>query len=114
MIRFFLARRASGSGLRGTDPGAIVHIPRQAPARRSESDFHQMVMRTVLACLLLAAAAACAAPADESADTLSQRERDSAIGASKLPGAPGVSAAMRAADSAAARNARLDSIARTP
>jgi hypothetical protein len=43
-----------------------------------------------------------------------QRERDSAIGASMLPGAGGVRGALRADDSAAARNARLDSIANPP
>ena len=43
-----------------------------------------------------------------------QRERDSAIGASTLPGAGGVRGALRADDSAAARNARLDSIANQP
>ena len=69
-------------------------------------------MRILLACLVLAAA--CAAPERDAADTLTQRERDSTIGASKLPGAPGVSAAIRAADSANARNARLDSIAAEP
>jgi hypothetical protein len=41
-----------------------------------------------------------------------QRERDSVLGASKLPGAHGVRGALRAADSAAARNARLDSVGR--
>ena len=41
-----------------------------------------------------------------------QRERDSVIGASKLPGAAGVRGALRAADSAAARNARADSVGR--
>jgi len=43
--------------------------------------------------------------------TMTQRERDSAIGSSKLPGAQGVRGALGAADSAAARNARLDSVA---
>lgn len=43
-------------------------------------------------------------------DTLTQRQRDSAIGASRLPGAQGVQKALGAADSAAARNARLDSL----
>lgn len=71
-----------------------------------------MLMRIPLACLMLAAA--CAAPEPDAADTMTQRERDSAIGASRLPGAPGVSAAIRAADSADARNARLDSIAAEP
>jgi hypothetical protein len=41
-----------------------------------------------------------------------QRQRDSALGASKLPGAQGVRGALREADSAAARNARLDSVDR--
>ncbi|MEO8088885.1 MAG: hypothetical protein ABI703_01155 [Gemmatimonadales bacterium] len=41
-----------------------------------------------------------------------QRERDSVLGASKLPGAAGVRGALRAADSAAARNARVDSVDR--
>jgi hypothetical protein len=40
----------------------------------------------------------------------SQRTRDSAIGASNAPGAAGVQGALRATDSAAARNARVDSI----
>lgn len=43
-------------------------------------------------------------------DTLTRRQRDSIIGESPLPGAQGVQGALRAADSAAARNERLDSI----
>ena len=43
-----------------------------------------------------------------------QRAIDSTIGASKLPGAKGVQGALRASDSAAARAARLDSIANAP
>lgn len=45
-----------------------------------------------------------------SADTLTRRQRDSVIGASRLPGAGGVRAAIRVADTAAARTGRLDSI----
>jgi hypothetical protein len=41
-----------------------------------------------------------------------ERQRDSVIGASQLPGAAGVRGALRAGDSAAARNARLDSLDR--
>jgi len=41
----------------------------------------------------------------------SQRERDSTIGASRLPGAHGVSGAIRVADSSTVRRAREDSIA---
>ena len=45
---------------------------------------------------------------------LTKRQADSAIGASGLPGARGITRAMDAADSAAARNARLDSVTREP
>lgn len=40
-----------------------------------------------------------------------ERERDSTIAQSRLPGAGGVKAALRVSDSAAARRARLDSVA---
>lgn len=70
----------------------------------------------VAALLLAVVAAACGrGPAPDSAaarDTLTRRERDSIIGASRLPGAAGVRQAIRAGDSAAARNARLDAIGR--
>ena len=46
------------------------------------------------------------------ADTLTQRQRDSVIGASRLPGAGGVRGALEASDSAAARQALLDSLNR--
>lgn len=66
----------------------------------------------------LAVAAACGSN-EEAADTTprtpaEQRAIDSTIGASKLPGAAGVQGALRASDSAAARAARLDSIANAP
>lgn len=44
-------------------------------------------------------------------DTLTQDQRDSILGESGIPGAAGVRSARGAADSAAARNARIDSIA---
>lgn len=47
-----------------------------------------------------------------SRDTLTQRQRDSIIGQSKLPGARGVKGALDVADKARARQARLDSIGR--
>jgi hypothetical protein len=46
------------------------------------------------------------------ADTLTQRQRDSVIGASRLPGAGGVRGALEASDSAAARRALVDSLNR--
>jgi hypothetical protein len=53
----------------------------------------------------------CSSSDSSSRATMTQRQRDSAIGASKLPGAGGVRGALGASDSAAARNARLDSVA---
>jgi hypothetical protein len=41
---------------------------------------------------------------------LTQRQHDSVIGASGLPGASGIRGAMRVVDSSKARNARLDSV----
>jgi hypothetical protein len=47
-------------------------------------------------------------------DSAEQRRHDSGLGASRLPGAGGVAGALKAADSAAARRLREDSIARSP
>ena len=62
----------------------------------------------LLAATLLALTA-CADTTDKGS-TVTQRQRDSAVAASKLPGAKGVEGAMRASDAAAARAAALDSI----
>lgn len=43
-----------------------------------------------------------------------ERERDSIIGQSALPGAQGVQGALNASDSTRARNAMLDSVAAEP
>jgi hypothetical protein len=47
-------------------------------------------------------------------DSAAQRARDSTLGASGLPGATGISGSLKAADSAAARRQREDSIATAP
>jgi hypothetical protein len=47
-------------------------------------------------------------------EAAAQRAVDSTIGASRLPGAQGVQGALKAADSAAARQRQLDSIAKAP
>jgi hypothetical protein len=41
---------------------------------------------------------------------MTQRQRDSAIGTFQIPGAGGVTRALRASDSLQARNNRLDSV----
>jgi hypothetical protein len=54
-------------------------------------------------------------PSDhDTSDTLTQREKDSIVAESRLPGASGVRGAMTGADSAAARAARLDSLSKSP
>ncbi len=62
-----------------------------------------------LACLVLAACSHAPRPA-ASADTLTTRQRDSVLGASRIPGAKGIQRAMRAADTVQAQTARTDSI----
>lgn len=69
-------------------------------------------MRTcaALLCLLLLACAKPAPSKTAAGDTLTRRQKDSILGASRLPGARGIRGALSAQDSAAARNARVDSI----
>jgi hypothetical protein len=73
--------------------------------------FREMNLRS---CALLTAvllmAVACSSPPADAKRPRTERERDSVIGASRLPGASGVRGALRASDSAAARNARIDSV----
>lgn len=57
--------------------------------------------------------AACSSGGDERPER-TERERDSVIGQSTLPGAQGVQGALEASDSARARNAMLDSVAAAP
>jgi hypothetical protein len=66
--------------------------------------------------LVVALGSGCRPGQDEAQDKhpRTERERDSVIGASRLPGATGVRRAMAEQDSAAARNGRLDSVANQP
>jgi hypothetical protein len=57
----------------------------------------------------LAVVGACGRPQSNVKQATTERERDSGIGASRLPGATGVRGTLRVSDSAAARNARIDS-----
>jgi hypothetical protein len=69
-----------------------------------------MRYRAIACCVLLVACAKPAPSKSTSADTLTRRQKDSILGASRLPGARGIRGALSAQDSAAARNARVDSI----
>jgi uncharacterized lipoprotein len=75
-----------------------------------------MIMaRTLGGSLLLLALAACSAQpetARNDRDTMTQRQKDSVLAQSQLPGARGVGNAMQVSDSAKARQAQLDSLTR--
>lgn len=72
-------------------------------------------MRQLLVGLALVLCLGCSSKQEQEAPkALTQRERDSAVGASRLPGASGVRGALRVADSAAARGALADSMAQVP
>lgn len=68
--------------------------------------------------LMLAALAVglvgCGTGESDSRRELTQREKDSILGASQIPGAKAVKRTLTSADSAAARQARLDSAEREP
>jgi hypothetical protein len=68
---------------------------------------HQRILGSIAVLLIVSA---CSGEKPATKKVMTERERDSAIGASRLPGAAGVRGALRAADSAEARNNRLDSI----
>lgn len=72
------------------------------------------ILLTILACALLAACSGGqqGERAGAPADTLTQRQRDSIIGASRLPGAKAVERALRASDAARQRTELYDSLRR--
>jgi hypothetical protein len=71
--------------------------------------------RLLAAGVIILALAACSKRSgadDRSAPPMSERQRDSAIAKSSLPGAGTVGKALAASDTAAARAARVDSLLR--
>ena len=67
-----------------------------------------------LSVLLIFSVVGCAENGPDERANLTQREKDSILGASQIPGARGVKRAMTSADSASARQARLDSAEQAP
>lgn len=68
----------------------------------------------LLACIALVLVVGCSSSDSKSTvnrDTLTQRQKDSILAQSRIPGASGVGRAMRAADSVSARVLRADSLA---
>jgi len=75
------------------------------------------VRRLIVVSAMLMTAAACAAKKEEAPaqrTKAEQRQVDSTVGASALPGAQGVRGAMAASDSAARRARELDSLSKLP
>jgi hypothetical protein len=66
------------------------------------------------ACLLLVAGCGSPSPQAGTDSATTQRQRDSAVANSGLPGSQGVRGAMQLQDSQASRNAQLDSLANQP
>jgi hypothetical protein len=102
--------------IRGEIDGADVPAVTRAHgySRGTKLDIHSRetsMFRKSLLCVLGVALASCGPNQGRTEHSRSERERDSILGASQLPGARGVRGALGASDSAAARNARLDSIA---
>jgi starvation-inducible outer membrane lipoprotein len=69
--------------------------------------------RSIAFAAALASLAACSSKPQKAAnnrDTMTQRQKDSVLAQSGIPGGQGVGKALAAADSAKARQARLDSL----
>jgi len=69
-----------------------------------------MTHGVIAVCLLLAGCGG-QSGSSRAADTLTERQRDSMLAGSRIPGARGVGAALRAADSTSARIRATDSVA---
>ena len=69
-------------------------------------------MRFVVTSAIVLLTACGAGKSDQSADTLTERQKDSILANSKIPNARAVGSAMRAADSTSARAVQADSVAR--
>ena len=67
-------------------------------------------LRTIAFAFLAVAAACAKETGGNRRDTMTQRQKDSVLGQSGLPGAQGVTNALKAADSVKARQARTDSV----
>lgn len=67
-------------------------------------------MKRLILVALVAAGCSRGDTAANDRDTMTQRQRDSVLAQSGLPGAKGVGNALSAADSIRARNAQLDSL----
>ena len=69
-------------------------------------------MKSILPAVTIGFMVACGSgQSNQAVDTLTQRQKDSILANSKIPGARGVGGALRASDSISARVQRSDSLA---
>ena len=73
-----------------------------------------MLRKSVFALAVVVGLGGCARDEGDVKRDLTRREKDSILGESQIPGARAVKKTLTAADSAAARQARLDSADREP
>ncbi len=73
-----------------------------------------LIRRACLFALVTVSLSACAEDGPDKRANLTQREKDSILARSLIPGAKAVKTSMTNADSASARQARLDSAEREP
>lgn len=73
-----------------------------------------MTRSLIASVILLAACGRSGGSGAAAGDTLTERQRDSILAKSQIPGASGVGSAMRAADSASARVRATDSVSPPP
>src|SRR5207302_2637015 len=92
----------------GREPDRV----RRARARGKPEalEMNGMTRGVIAVCLLLAGCGG-QSGSSRAADTLTERQRDSMLAGSRIPGARGVGAALRAADSTSARIRATDSVA---
>jgi hypothetical protein len=92
---------------RFADRRAVLHYTDPTPGEMMRS---RCCMAAVLCVICLAACAG--ETGGNRRDTMTQRQRDSVLGQSGIPGAQGVTKALTASDSVKARNAQIDSASR--
>jgi hypothetical protein len=73
-----------------------------------------MSTRQIAIGIVLSLTAFACTETDQSRSTLTQRQKDSILAGSQIPGARAVKKTLTAADSAAARQARIDSAQQNP
>lgn len=128
-LRCESARKSHWNATRAATRGRaqVARVPRPFMTRRNDAHVVQRTTRAhtiggdyqvrpvLVGVLVLIPLSGCLVDhVERRAPASSERQRDSAIGASRLPGAQGVRGALRASDSAAARRAQEDSVAQEP